>query len=393
MLKSRFIVTGYDAGGGRLQIESGATTADGAVRESQGRIVTVVRVEESRARSVRSLSLGQLGAELRGLHELIGSGLSLFRAVDALRKRSAAHAAVQIFWEDAVEALEQGQALSTAIARSAPSAPPFLLSALRTAEVTGALEDTLRRVCEAIEGREDMRRKLLASLGYPIFLLIFGVLAIGLVVVVVVPRFAWVLDSETPVPLLTRVVITAAMWINDQPLMVALVIVAVGAAAVALFRIRHHSAIPAMFPSIAARQQARGFIDLCDQLAVMLPAGVHLPDAISAIRQSAASHRERERLDAMLQALVEGKPLARTLQDQYALQPDTSAILESAEQSATLDTAFSRIAELQHEAESRRTQIILRLIEPLAIVLIGGIIGLVIVAIMMGITAATATFA
>ena len=380
-----FVVAGDEAGALRNLVQQGlmpiSVSAPGHTAVLAARPSAVVR---SRASGADRVSLVQ------ELATLLGAGISLAEALPSLAQAYAAHAL-----GPALAGLDRdvraGQRFSEALARSPLGLPPYVVALAEAGEAGGELAGALRDAAVQMEHERRIGQELRNALVYPAVLVLSGVLAVLVIFVGVVPRFASLLkSSRADVPALSRAVIEAGLFVKQNLLAfglsgTALVLVA----AVALSRPGVRAALfdalsraPVVGPWLLRLEIGRWTTVLGQLLANRVPIINALVLSSGALRL----RRLRDDLAAAPRELERGRSLSDVLGGLDWFPPTRLNLVRVGERSGELPRLLGVLGAMETDAARTLQKRALALIEPAAILLIGGVIGFIMVAVMMAIT-------
>ncbi|HPP51927.1 MAG TPA: type II secretion system F family protein, partial [Thermoguttaceae bacterium] len=136
----------------------------------------------------RRIPMQLLAITYSQLADLLRSGVPLLRSLDVLRKQTA-HARLAEILSDIHDRVEDGATLGDAMARFEHVFGEMAVSMIRAGGEGGFLEEALSRVAEFTETQDDLRRRTLGAMAYPVMLSVVGMLVVTGLVVFVVPRF------------------------------------------------------------------------------------------------------------------------------------------------------------------------------------------------------------
>jgi len=211
-------VFSYRAASATGGIDDGTVDAESA-REAReilaSRGLYVLRVESRGRRVARRdpLSAADLALGLRILADLFESGLSVSRALHAFDELAPRG------WRPALphirQAVREGQSLAAALSSAPVVIPGLVIGIAQAGEAGGGIGPAIRRAAELTESSAEMRASIRSALAYPVVVAGAGVMAIGILITVVLPRFAKILaDLGQTLPASTRAVLRGAAAVH-----------------------------------------------------------------------------------------------------------------------------------------------------------------------------------
>jgi len=316
------------------------------------------------------------------LVSLLDAGLSLVEALEALAQKES-NAVTRRTLEQILNRLYEGQTLASAIAEHPGSFPELYVASVRASERSGALREALTRFIAYQEQADALRKTLVNACIYPAVLLVAGVLVMLFLMGYVVPRFSAIYeDVGSDLPFASRLLLRWGQLIDSH---FALVACALAAALVgAIYAVRRPelrralgrwlARIPAVGRQLHVYQLAR----LYRTTGMLVRGGI---PAVTAMRMSAGvlSVSWRGAFAKATRAVSEGQSLAEALERQGLTTPVAARMLRVGERSGNMGEMMERIANFCDEELARWVAILTRLIEPLLMVGIGLMIGLIVV--------------
>lgn len=283
-------------------------------------------------------------------------------------------------------ALQGGSPLAAALPASA--FPAEIRSTIAAGEASGRLSLLLARLADMLEAQAALRSRLISALAYPLLLVCVAVGVIAAMLVFVVPSIAeQLMSSGAPLPWLTRAILAISAFLQQWwwVLFVSVVLAGLG-----LWLALRHPPLRARFdaailrlPGIGGWLSALEAVRWSRLLATMIGAGLPLSEALHLTAPTLGNHAWREASVRIAAQVRAGSSLSATL----PLLPNPPMLLVSLAQSGE---ASGRLAPLLESAAtsldrqlSDRSRTALSLAEPLIIVVLGGIVGLIILAVLL----------
>ena len=327
---------------------------------------------------------------LKQLHALIAGGVPIAEAANALAEATD-HPALAAAYAELNASLRRGEPFPTAFAQCFPAIPEHIHRMIAAGDLSGRLAEALADAATETEHAAKIRTELRQALIYPAFLVGFGLLAVLFIFIVVVPRFAAMFHGKLgQLPLLSYLVIGFGMWFR-QHLALALALI-VGIGALAGYGIARPRSRAAALGVVARVPVLRGWLHDVEiarwaaVLARLLENRVPLLQSLELGRSVLASQAMQLRLTQVEREVRAGTALARALDSSGFLAGPALTLIQVGERSGNLAGMVRSVATIYEDAVRNRTRVMLSIIEPVAIVLIGGVIGLIAMAIFLAIT-------
>ncbi len=386
----------YQATGTTGQKVSGhipATNQTEAVRllQQQGLTPTLLELDTAKGTKKRGRASAQdRRLAMRELATLLKAGIPLGEAVESLAEAHIASQIGEAFFR-VHTALRGGARFSAALSDSSLILPAYVYQMTAAAEMTGKLAQALADAATQMEYEERVQQEMRNALIYPSVLVLSGIGATLLTFIVVVPKFANLLkNSRADLPSLSVWVLQMGLFVKENLLWLGLGVLALIFSGVAAFS-RPGVRAWAWKRLAQAPLLGRWFVDMeIGRWAALL--GILLENRVPIVRAMELA-QEVVRLDAMrfkfqlaLRDLRAGKRLADALTSTYMFAPTGLNLIKVGERSGELATMLRTLATLYETAATQRMKRFLILLEPVAILLIGAVIGTIMIAIMMAIT-------
>ena len=375
--------------GGEIEASSSAE----AIRSLNHRNLMTTEVEEVsadlRPSAGKKASKQDLFVSLHEMVTLLESGVSIGETIES---QSLANYPDDLSHSYNVMATEirKGNSFSKALHAAGLKLPEYIYYLAEAGELTGNLAQSLREGVEQYEYEQKLAQEFRTALAYPAVLVGSGFAAVLLIFTFVVPKFLPLLERADDLPLLSAIVFGAGSLFNDYYLVffagIALLVLGVGAAASnPALRQKAFDALvglPIVGSWIAETDTARW----SSVMAALLVSRADLLNALELAAKAVQSTRRRARLELVTRDIKAGESLADALEKSNVLTTTGYNLIRSGEKTGKLPQMMKSVAKLYDEGARNRMQRVLALVEPLAILLIGGLIGSIIVGVILAIT-------
>lgn len=336
------------------------------------------------------LTRAQLTQALQELSTLINSGVSISDATDAM-VNGGHHPRLDAAFASLSRSLQHGSSFSEALAGCGLPLPDYFLHLARAGEVSGELGESLARALAKMEYDNRTANELRNSLTYPVILVLAGVAAVLLMFTVVVPKFSGMLsNSKATLPWLAEAVLTTGAWFNaNWPLLLA----GMAAVAVPAVLLLKKPAVRERLLNSASRLPLLGQwlyeTDVAGwsyTLSAMLSSKVDMLVALNLSGSSMRTPRRRRAMQEVIRQVRSGKSLSDSLLETRVLARAGVNLVRVGERTGRVDEMLASLARMYEENGQNRMKKLLALIEPLAILTIGAVIGVIILGIILAIT-------
>lgn len=364
--------------------------------ESRQLVPVAIKVREDRALPWRRrISARKLAGTYLQIADLLRAGVPVLRALKLLggRKSSPALSAV---CRDLAEAVSQGDDLAHAMTRHPEVFPPVHVAMVRAGEKGGFLEEVMARLGQFVQGQAELRGKVIGNLVYPLVLVGFGAIVLGVIFGVFVPKFKPIFAQVNPLPTVTKLVFGISTLVGTYG-PITLLVLAVLAAALWSYtsrpRVRRRLAIartraPILGPILRSLAAAR----FCRLLGTMLANGIPMLAAMQIARDAAGNVLLEEAIDAAVESVRAGQTLATPLGASGLLTDDVVEMIAVAETANNLDEVLLTIASTIEARVDRMLGVALRLVEPVLLLLIALVVATVAAGLILPMTRLQAGF-
>ncbi len=378
--------------GGRIQCGVCEADTPAAVRawvREQGWVPVSVKPQTQKQRGSlwrRRVPLETLLLVLEQLQTLLEAGTSLSEALRLLAAQaSGIGSRLAAFW---LAQVEQGQPLAQAMARSPYRLPETLIAAVRAGEESGHLPQVLAQLIETLEAQASLRQKLSGALIYPMLMIVVAVAIVAFLLVYVVPKIVAVFDSlHQALPPLTLALIHLSAFLQHYGLAIGLML---GAGGVALAwtwqRPAGRAGMQRMLlrlPGAGTVLRTRAAVNWAQTLAMLLDSGVPIVAALNIAAASVDVLPLRSRVAGFAEQVARGRPLHALMAEAKFFPPMMTYLAQTGEANGQLPRLLGRAAQRFAGRLAQRLQTFVALLEPIMIIMMGGVVLTIVLAIML----------
>ena len=377
-----------------LKGEVEARDVKGASRELKRRGLTPVVLDPAKARTLkgraRALGIRERLLAVSELAMLVEAGVPLGEALPTLAERGDDGPLARAFTEMDRQ-LKRGRSVLEALRSGFPELPPYVFQLVEAGAETGALGSALKDATAQMEAEDRLNQELRNALTYPIVLVCAGIGAVLFIFTAVVPRFAAMFAGKMgELPALSRWVLGIGVFVNDNLLLTLLVLAGVvGMVVLSLRRpetrrqlFEFALRVPVIGPWLAEQEIARW----AGMMAKLLANKVALMRALELARGALRSTLLAQQMSQVERVVRGGAALSRAIADHTRFDATSLNLIRVGERAGQLAEMLSSLAALHERTSRDRLKRVLSLIEPAAILLIGGVIGVFVTAIILAIT-------
>lgn len=287
---------------------------------------------------------------------------------------------------DARTYVEKGGTLADAFKINPDVFPPIMINMVAAGEMSGNLEVCLDRLVEHFEKDNALSSKIKGAMTYPIVVLIVMVIVIIVVLVAVIPNFSSMFEEMgTELPLATRAMMAAADFVMYKWWLLIIIVAAI------VFGVKFFKKTPVgeqFFANIGLKAPIFGNLNIktaCSRFArtmsTLMASGISMIDSVEQVAKMMDNKIIRDGLlDAKVQ-VSKGVPLSKPLKDMEMLPPMLSAMTKIGEETGDIEEMLSKVADYYDEEVEAATNALTSAMEPLIMVLLAGVVGMIVAAV------------
>jgi len=359
-----------------------------AVGELRRRSILVTQISEksgkTQVRIGSKVKDKELAIYTRQFSTMIDAGLPLVHCLNILAEQSESKN-LRAVTSSVAKNVEQGGTLADSLRKHPRTFDDLFTNMVEVGETGGILDTVLQRLSVYIEKAAALKRKVKGALVYPASILSVAFLVIVFMLTFVIPAFAAMfkdLGAELPLP--TRVVIWLSNFVRSYILLIAAAIAGCVFAFRAYYRTENgKSIIDALLlkvPIFGTIVRKVAVARLTRTLGTLVQSGVPI---LEGLRITATTSGNKVVEKAVLQcraSVTEGKTLADPLKASGVFPPMVTQMISVGEQTGALDSMLAKIADFYDDEVDTAVNTLTSLLEPIMIVLLGGIVGGLVVA-------------
>jgi type IV pilus assembly protein PilC len=329
----------------------------------------------------KGIRLGDLVVFSRQLATMINAGLPIVRALYILSEQTENPKLVDVVVAVRKD-VEAGLSLSESLEKHPEVFSRLYTEMVKAGEIGGILDGVLLRLADQLERDQDLRRKIRSAMTYPIVVLILAILAASFMLIFIVPVFAKLFqDLGGTLPLPTRI----CMLISDILTSLWGVLVYAGMALAVVMFLRWKKSesgrkvwgravlrIPAKIGDVVTKATLARF---ARTLATLSAAGVPILQSIEITATSSGNWVVEKALLKSRDAIREGIPLYRPLEEEPVFPPMVTRMIAVGEETGDIDGMLTKIAEFYESEVDAAVKALTSIIEPLMIIVVGSIVG------------------
>jgi len=391
-----FAFKALDLAGAATVGEIEAEDKNGVADQLRGRGLILLSVEEQQSASkgdllarFKKVKAQELTILTRQLATMVASGMSLLRALSVLEEQGdndKLKEALVVIRTD----VEGGSSLSDALARHPTIFGELYLAMVAAGESGGILEQTLQRVADQLEKDDSLRRQVKSAMMYPSIIGGFALIVLIALVAFLVPVFEKIFkDFGGELPLITKVTVVMSHFVTGRwYLLIFGTIIVVyafkrwknsvqGKAQWDAFKLRIPWKIGGIIQKVALARFSRTF-------SALVAAGVPMLEAIEITGRTAGNKVMEKAMVRVREEVLGGGSLAppmRAAPDVFP--PMVAQMIAVGEETGALETMLAKVADFYEDEVAAAVKALTSILEPIMIVVVGGIVGFIVIAMYM----------
>jgi general secretion pathway protein F len=338
-------------------------------------------------RSGGGISTTELSLFTRQLATLSRSGLPLDEALTAVGDQSESKRVKRIALGVRAGVIE-GNTLANSLNQFPGVFPPLFRATVEAGEQSGKLDQILERLAEYVERRQIMQTKIRLAAIYPLLLTLVAIGVVTALLTYVVPQVVQVFqDIHAELPILTRGLIAISDFLRAWGIYL-LILIGIGGFVFTrmlrndLFKRQVHR-FQLRLPLIGRLTRGANTGRFTRTLGILFGSGVPILDAMRIGTQVVTNLPMRDAIEDAAIKVREGASLSRSLQASKLFPPITVHLIASGESSGRLDDMLDRAAENQEREVETLVAALMGVFEPVLILTMGGVVLLIVLAILL----------
>lgn len=359
------------------------------------------KAKKKKKSSGTTFAIGGVGAKrltlfTRQLSTLQDAGLPLLRSIQILEQQQKPGLLKSILGQ-VNEDIEAGSTLSDAMAKHPKAFDRLYCKMVNAGEIGGVLDLILQRLANFMEKAQRLKRRIIGAMIYPIVVIVIATLIVTGIMVFVIPKFQDIFqDFDVELPGLTIWLIDASMWMAggsspDQivpgwiwivcsPFLIFLFLKLIrktgpGRAATDIIRLK--------LPVIGGLVKKTAIARFTRTLGTLISAGVPILEAIMITRDTSGNYVYEQALTKVHDSIREGETFAGPLRETKVCDSLVVNMIDVGEETGDLDAMLMKIADNYDEEVDVAVGSLLSLLEPLLVVVLGGIVGTIVLALFL----------
>lgn len=375
-------------------VADNSSAAMDKLREA-GIIVTDIKekvINERKKSGGKKVSIQDVAIFARQMAAMISAGVPVTRALSTLAKQ-ATNPTLAAAIVDISENVESGMPLSDAFAMYPKIFDDLFVAMIATGEVGGILEQSLISLANQLQKNKALKDNIKSAVSYPKNIGIFAIVLLIAMLAFMVPIFQNMIPAGTDLNGLTQFIFNASESLRTQwylwILVVAVLVIAlrfiIKSKPAHDFWEKNKLHMPLLGDFITKMVVAR----FCRTLATLLAGGVTAVEALQSAGPTSGSDLIKKAVDDAISDIEEGKSISDSLDKSGLFPPMVTGMIAIGEEAGTLPELLDKVAEFYEEDVETTSRNLGSIIEPIALIGIGGLVGAMLISLYLPIFTAT----
>ncbi len=313
---------------------------------------------------------------------LLETGTPLQASLQALRKQLDNPAMVELV-DELIDDIGQGRQFSVALARRPEVFSTTYTNLVAASEEGGFMHEVLQQLLALDEKREELKKTMVSALSYPVFLMVFALAVVVFVLVVVFPKFADLFSQiADQLPATTKFLMASSHVLKNHWIELSIGL-AVMIGGFKFWAATEQGAskldwAKLNLPVLRTVYTQMYLVNALRVLSLSLGNGVGMMDSLHASKY-VVNNREFQRFIARVETQVEtGNGVAAGFRDTSFIPPIVEQMVSTGEETGNLPKVLRRLADYFEGELSSKLQTLSRLAEPVMLLIMGGVVGLIV---------------
>lgn len=337
--------------------------------------------DSAEAKSVYKFKTKELAFCCRQLSAMLTSGLTLVKAIDILTKEQENEKARAI-WQDIYENVQKGESFSSTLEMHAGTFPPFLISMVGAGETSGSLDIIMTRMSDHYAKENKLKNTIRGAMIYPIILLVLCIVIVIFLFTVIMPTFIAMFDSKEDMPVLTRIMAAISDFLKYKWYILVGIIVAAVLGFKALmktpsFRVKFDRMLikgPGFGPLVTKIYTGR----FARTLSSLYSSGIPMVECLERASAILGNAYVDEKFVDVIDEVKQGETLSSSITRTEIFEPMFCSVIYVGEESGALDTILEKTSDYYEDESDSAVQRLVGIIEPVLLIFMGLIIGMVV---------------
>ena len=340
--------------------------------------------DSTNSKSIYKFNTKELSFCCRQLSAMLTSGLTLVKAIDILTKEQENDKAKAI-WQDIYENVQKGESFSSTLEMHSGSFPDFLISMVGAGETSGSLDVIMTRMSDHYSKENKLKNTIKGAMIYPIILLVLCIVIVIFLFTFIMPTFIGMYEDPDQMPALTKVMAAFSDFLRYRWYILVIIVAA------AVFGIRYALKVPDFRLKVDRLLiKGPGFGPLVTKiytgrfsrtLSSLYSSGIPMVECLQRASSVLGNSYIDQKFEDVVDEVKQGESLSAAITRTEVFEPMFCSVIYVGEESGALDSILEKTSDYYEEESDSAVQRLVSMTEPILLIFMGLIIGLVVVGI------------
>lgn len=336
----------------------------------------------------RKLSSKDLNFFLTQLSTYIKSGIPLLDSMEILSRQSKKKS-IQMLYKKIVFDLNRGLSFSECLEKQGKVFPKMLINMLKTSEMTGDLTGVLDDMAAYYKRQDSNRKQIINAMTYPSVLMVFAIAVLTFVITYVVPSFTKMYESAgSSLPGITMAIMNISHFVTTNWYYIVLIIVLI----VVIFSLLYKSSKKVKYatqyvvmhiPIVKNIVQYNQLVTFTSTFATLIKHDVFITDSMDILNKITENEIYKKIISDAITNLSKGNGVSVAFKGHWAFPETAYEMLVTGEKTGKLGEMMEHVAAYYQEEQTNIVSRLKSLIEPIMIVLLAVIVGVILLAVVV----------
>jgi type IV pilus assembly protein PilC len=319
------------------------------------------------------------------LSALVDAGVPILRSLDLMRSQQKS-----LLFREALSGMtrdvNQGDSLANAMRRHPKVFDNLSIAMVEAGEAGGVLDETLQRLAKLLEDNAKLQNQIKGAMGYPVTVLCIAILVFLGMTIFLIPTFATIFEQlGAKLPLFTQLMLDLSKLLRSS-----FSLFLVGGIVLGIVMFSQYYATPTgrravdagilKLPLFGDLIQKTSTAQLCRTLSCLSKAGVPILMSLEIVRDTTSNTIIGDAISSSRNEVSEGLPMSAALRMKNVFPDLEISMMAIGEETGEMDAMLSKVADFYEDEVTNAVKAMTSMLEPIMIVLVGGIVGSVLLA-------------
>ncbi len=333
------------------------------------------------SKSIYKFGTKELSFCCRQLSAMLTSGLTLVKAIDILTKEQENEKAKAI-WQDIYENVQKGESFSSTLEMHAGSFPNFLISMVSAGESSGSLDVIMTRMSDHYAKENKLKNTVKSAMVYPVILAVLCIVIVMFLFIFIMPTFIDMYEDKSQMPAITKALDAISKFLRKRwyfviAIVIGLVVFIKYALKVPKWRYKLDRLLikgPAFGPLMTKIYTGR----FARTLSNLYSSGIPMVECLQKASAILGNSYVDEKFEEVIDEVKQGETLSAAITRTEIFETMFCSVIYVGEESGALDSILEKTSDYYEEESDSAVQRLVSLVEPLLLIFMGLIIGLVV---------------